>query len=143
MDVSAIRPSSDYSGLSEYERSQFDWAAVEIDVPKEVARSMRRWELGNVSLDLFRCSEPEDAYPAHATMSGDLFTYLNIAEPVNQGVTLTFYIPKHVQERERYACAVLDARGYSPVFLRSQVVRLPTLRFVSFSQKSASPAAQT
>src|SRR4029453_6361145 len=122
VEVPAITSSKDYSGLSDQERSEFDWAAIEVVVPVDVARSMGRWELGNISLDMFRCNEPDDAYPAHATMSGDLFTYQNIPEPVNQGVTLIFYVPKHVQERERYGCAALDARGYSPVFLRSQTL---------------------
>lgn len=140
VNVPAIKPSADYSGLSEHERSQFDWAAVEMNIPTEVARSMRRWQLGNISLNMFRCDEPKDYYPADARMPGGLFSNLNIPEPLNQGVKVIFYVPKHVQERERYECAALDARGYSPVFLRSQVLRLPTLKFETFDQQLAAPS---
>lgn len=136
VEVSPISSSTDYSGLADYERSQFDWAAVEVSLPASVARSIRRWELGSTHLNLFRCNEPDDRYPAPATLAGDLFDYRNIPHPVGDGVTLTFYVPKHVQENGRYDCAALDARGYSPVFLRSQTLRLPPLKFASF--KSAS-----
>ena len=129
VDVSAIEAGKDYSGLSENERKQFEWAAVDVDIPADVVSSLRRWELSNVSLYLFKCEEPADYFPADARMAGKAFRYqdLNPARPAR----LTFYVSKAVQERERYACAAFDARGYSPVFLHGRTVRLPQLRFES------------
>ena len=132
VDVSALESGTDYSGLSAYERQQFDWAALDVAVSPEVARSLRRWELNNVSLHLFRCNEPDDYYPADARLDGKLFDYQELEKSPAKPVTLTFYVPKHVQRRERYGCAAFDARGYSPVFLHGRAVRLPELRFVSF-----------
>ncbi len=132
IEVSAIEAGSDYRGLTEYERQEFDWAAIDVAVSADVARSFRRAESSNVTLHLFRCDEPGDAYPAHATMAGELFDSDALPEPLGDRVTLTFYLPMHVHQRERYECAALDARGYWPEFFRSQTIRLPELRFVSF-----------
>lgn len=63
VDVSAIEAGKDYSGLSNYERTQFEWAALDVAVSPEVASSLRRWELSNLSLYLFRCEEPDDFSP--------------------------------------------------------------------------------
>jgi hypothetical protein len=131
VDVSAIETGNDYSGLSAYERQQFDWAVVDVAISPDVARSLRRWVLNNVSLYLFRCKEPDDYYPASARMAGKLFNYQDLNETPARPITLTFYLPKDVQQRERYGCAAFDARGYSPVFLHGQTVRLPQLRFES------------
>jgi hypothetical protein len=131
VEVASITSSDDYSGLSTYERSQFDWAAVEIKVPAKVARSIRRWQLSNVWLDVFRCDNPANAYPAPATMAGNLFDYNILQEPLADHFKLIFYLPQHVQDQERYDCAALQARGYSPVFLRGQTLRLPKLHFGS------------
>lgn len=129
VDVSAIEAGNDYSGLSEYERRQFEWAAIDLAIPPEIVSSLRRWELSNVSLYLFRCEKPDDYFPADARIAGKLFRYQDLrpAKPAK----LTFYVPKAVQQRERYACAAFDARGYSPVFLHGRTVRLPQLRLES------------
>lgn len=139
VQVSAIQAGSDYNGLSDYERGQFDWAAIDVTIPASVARDFRRAQSSNVTLDLFRCDAPADAYPAYATMGGKLFDYDNFKEPLNDTVTLTFYLPRHVQQREQYGCAALDARGYSVVFFRSHTLRLPKLSFVRFRETKTAP----
>ena len=131
VEVTSIHAGKDYSGLSDYERQQFDWAAIDVDISPSVARWFRRAQSSNVSLYLFRCRDPGNFYPADARLRGKLFNYEALREPLNAPVTLTFYVPRHVQERERYGCAALDARGYSPVFFHSQTMRLPALSFVS------------
>lgn len=60
----------------------------------------------------------------------EVFDYEALREPLSETGTLNFYVPKHVQQRERYGCAVLDARGYFPLLFRSQTMRLPKLSFV-------------
>jgi hypothetical protein len=129
VDVSAIEAGKDYSGLSNYERTQFEWAALDVAVSPEVASSLRRWELSNLSLYLFRCEEPDDFFPADARMAGKLFRYQDL-EPAKPA-KLTFYVPKAVQQREGYGCAAFDAKGYSPFFLHGRAVRLPQPRFES------------
>jgi len=131
--VTQLLAGNDYRGLwHQYAASEvreFQWAAIDAAVPASVARSMRRWQLNNLTLRIFRCNDPKDFFPAFASRDGDWFNYQALKEPLPSSVTLTFYLPKHVEQRERYDCAALDARGYSPVFLRGQTMRLPALRF--------------
>lgn len=131
VEVSGLKAGDDYSGLTEYEKQEFEWAAIEVDVPPEAARLLRRWELNNVSLNLSRCEEPNSYYPADARRAGTFFTTNSLDEQPAQPITLIFYVPKDVQQRERFGCAILDARGYAPVFLNSQMLRLPPMRFES------------
>jgi len=132
--VSQLAAGTDYRGLwhqfTDSEVRQFQWAAIDATVPASVARSIRRWQLSNVTLWIFRCSDPKDYFPAAASRDGDWFNYETLKEPLPSDVKLTFYLPKQVEERGRYDCAALDARGYSPIFLRGQTMRLPALRFV-------------
>ena len=75
-EVSAVRPSRDFSGLS---KSDFGerrvWAAFDVFIAPNVARSIRRWQLENVTLKVFRCDKPIDAYPAPAMLRGKLLHY--------------------------------------------------------------------
>lgn len=123
----------DYSGLwSEYAYShvgESQWAAVDVSFPADVARSLRRWQLNNVVLRFIRCGDPQNSYPASATLNGRIFDYEALKDPLPSSVKLTFYLPKQLYDRERYSCAVFDARGYSPIFLRSEVMPLPRLSF--------------
>lgn len=124
----------DYRGLwteSAYSNTgESQWAAIDADVPADVARSMRRWQLSNVTLWIFRCNDPKDFFPALASFNGRIFEYEALRDPLPSSTKLTFYLPKQVQQRERYDCAAFDARGYSPVFLRSETMHLPELSFV-------------
>lgn len=128
VEVAAIRPSKDISGLSTEERKQHDWAAFEVIVPASIARTIRRWELSNITLRIFRCDYREDAYPAEGHLDGKLFSYRDLREPLSPLTRLTFYFPQDSMRQQADVCAALDARGYSPIFLRSQTVRLPPLR---------------
>ena len=127
--VAGIAAGDDLSGLSDYERREFEWGAIEVVIPAETAQTLQRWQLSNVSLHLSRCEEPSNYYPADARMNGTFFDPSDLEEQPTRPVTLTFYVPKHVQQREQYGCATLDARGYSPVLLTSQKMRLPAIRF--------------
>ena len=129
VEVSAVRPSKDFSGLSEHDRGERpSWAAFDVIVQTNVARSIRRWQLSNVTLQVFRCGNADDAYPAAATLNGKPLEYEDLPEPSRASTRLTFYVPLETYGAAAEACAALDARGYSPVFLRSQTVRLPPLR---------------
>lgn len=129
VDISAVRPSQDLTGLSDDERKDVaHWIAFDVLVPANVARSIRRWQLSNVTLQIFRCGNPEDAYPANARLNGKLLDYEDLHEPLPPSTRLTFYVPLDPNHRPVNACAALDARGYSPVFLRGQVVPLTPLR---------------
>jgi hypothetical protein len=127
--VSAVKPSKDFSGLTDYERKQpANWAAFDVVVPASVARSIRRWQLSNVTLQVFRCDNPDDAYPADARLNGKRLQYEDLKEPLSPSTRLTFYVPQEPNRQEANVCAALDARGNSPVFLRGQTVRLRRLR---------------
>src|SRR6266436_10181815 len=58
----------DYQGLwTEYAYSnvgESQWAAIDAKVPTTVARSIRRWQLNNVTLWIFRCNDPKNFFPA-------------------------------------------------------------------------------
>lgn len=139
VEVSAVRPSKDFSGRSKHDRGKRPiWTAFDVIVPANVARSIRRWQLSNVTLQVFRCSKPNDAYPAAATLNGKPLEYEDLREPLPASTRLTFYVPLETQRMEVNACAALDARGYSPVFLRSQTVRLPSSRmtFPHYDEKT-------
>ncbi len=121
--------SRDFSGLTKEERKErSSWAAFEMMVPSNVVRSIRRWELSNVTVDVFRCGDPGDAYPAEARFNGKRLRYEDLKEPLPPSTRLTFYVPQEPESQEGKICAALDARGYSPVFLRGQTIRLPPLR---------------
>ena len=120
LDVSS---GDDFEGLTNYEKSQFAWAAIDVVLSNDTARAISRWEL-YVHLRLFRCDDPEDDYPAAAYLKTGLLTH-QVLENVGEPVTLTFFVPQHVIEREKFDCAALDAAGYSPVSMRSETVRLP------------------
>lgn len=129
VEVSAVTPSKDFTGLSDYERKQgSNWVAFDVAVPASVGRSIRRWQLSNVTLQVFRCDNPNDAYPADARLNGKRLQYENLSEPLPPSTRLTFYVPQEPASQPVKACAALDGRGYSPVFLRGQTVRLPPLR---------------
>ena len=131
VDVSAVKPSKDFSGLTDYERKQrSNWAAFDVDVPASVARSIRRWQLSNVTLQVFRCNNPNDAYPADARFNGKRLQYEELREPLPRSTRVTFYVPQERGREEAKVCAALDARGYLPVFLRGQTVRLLPLRMM-------------
>ena len=137
--MSAVRPSKDFSGLTDYERKQpSNWAAFDVAVPANVARSIRRWRLSNVTLRVFRCNNPGDAYPADARLSGKRLQYEDLREPLPPSTPLTFYVPQESKREEAKVCAALDARGYSPIFLRGQTVRLPPLHmtFPHYDEKT-------
>jgi hypothetical protein len=139
VDVSAVRPSKDFTGLSQNEREDVaHWSAFEALVPVEVARSIRRWQLTNVTLHIFRCGNPKDAYPANARLNGKPLDYDDLHEPLPPSTRLTFYVPLDPKHEPVDACAALDARGYSPVFLRGQTVHLSPLRatFPHFDEKT-------
>jgi hypothetical protein len=126
-----VRPSKDLSGLTDYEREQAtDWVAFDVLVPASVARSIRRWQLSNVTLQVFRCNDPEDNYPADARLNGMQLQYENLREPLPPSTRLTFYVPQEPSRQASKACAALDARGYSPIVLRGQTVALPPLRMI-------------
>jgi len=110
---------------------KFRWAAIDVAVPAPVARSIRAWELSNVTLYIFRCDDPADHYPAFANLDGNLFDYHALKQPLPSSVKLTFYLREDVEQRGGYDCAALDARGYSPIFLHSQTMPLPPLRYVT------------
>jgi hypothetical protein len=123
-----VTPSKDFSGLTDYERKNVsDWAAFDVAIPASVARSIRRWQLSNVTLQVFRCSNPDDAYPADARLNGKRLQYEDLKEPLPPSTRLTFYVPQKPERQVPNACAALDARGYSPLFLRGQTVHLPPL----------------
>jgi hypothetical protein len=128
VEVSDVKPSKDFAGLTDEERQRPDWVAFDVAVPASVARSIRRWELSNVTLQVFRCGNPNDAYPADARLNGKHLEYKDLKEPLPASTRLTFYVPLDPQSREANACAALDARGFSPIFLRGRTVRLPPLR---------------
>jgi hypothetical protein len=129
VDVSAVRQSRDFSGLSKHEHEeQPSWAAFDVIVPADIARSIRRWQLSNVTLQVFRCGNPNDAYPADARFDGKRLQYEDLREPLPASTRLTFYVPLDTQAHEANVCAALDARGYSPIFLRGQTLHLPPLR---------------
>jgi len=139
VEVSAVQPSKDFSGLSKYDLGERPiWTAFDVIVPANVARSIRRWQLSNVTLQVFRCGNSDDAYPAAATLNGKPLEYEDLREPLPASTRLTFYVPLEAQGANANACAALDARGYSPVFLRSQTVRLPPLRmtFPHYDEKT-------
>ena len=133
-----MNPSKDLSGLTEHERQQSDWVAFDVFVPADVARSIRRWELSNVSLNVFRCNKAEDYYPADARMAGKPLRYEDLKEPLPPSTKLTFYLPKQTAPLETNVCAALDARGYSPIFLRSQTIHMPSLNitFPHYDEKT-------
>jgi hypothetical protein len=135
-----VKPSSDFSGLTDEERQVPHWAAFDVAVPASVARSIRRWQLSNVTLQVFRCNNPNDAYPADARLNGKRLQYKELAEPLSPSTRLTFYVPLEPERQVANVCAALDARGYSPVFLRSQTVRLPPLRmtFPHYDERTGS-----
>ena len=132
VEVTAVKPSTDFSGLTKDERQRTVWAAFDVVVPASVARSIRRWELSNVTLNVFRCNHSEDFYPAEAKFNGQALKYDRLTEPLPPSSKLTFYVPQDPGHRETNVCAALDARGYSPVFLRSQTVRLPALSMIFY-----------
>jgi hypothetical protein len=140
VEVSAVTPSKDFTGLSDYERKQrSDWAAFDVVIPASVARSIRRWQLSNVTLQVFRCDNPDDAYPADARLNGKPLHYEDLSEPVPPLTRLTFYVPQEPTSQPANACAALDARGYfSPVFLRGQTVRVSPLQmtFPHYNEKT-------
>lgn len=139
IEVSAVKPSTDFSGLTPYERQQsYNWIAFDVVVPASVARSIRRWQLSNVTLQVFHCNNPDDAYPANARLGGKLFDYEDLKEPLSSSVRLTFYVPQEPERQQATSCATLDARGYSPVFLRSHTFRLSPMRmtFPHYDEKS-------
>jgi hypothetical protein len=144
VEVSAVTPSKDFTGLSEYERKEGPgWLAFDVAVPASVARSMRRWQLSNVTLQVFRCDNPDDAYPADARLNGKRLQYEDLSEPLPPSTRLTFYVPQEPARPPAKACAAFDARGYSPVFLRGQTVRLPPLRmtFPHYDEKTGRTTA--
>jgi hypothetical protein len=129
--VSSVTPSKDFSGLTDYERKEVsNWAALDVAIPASVARSIKRWQLSNVTLQVFRCGNRDDAYPADARLNGKHFQYEDLKEPLPPSTRLTFYVPQNAERQVLNACAALDARGYSPLFLRGQTVRLPPLRMM-------------
>jgi hypothetical protein len=139
VEVSAVKPSKDLSGLTDFERKKrSNWVAFDVIVPARVARSIRRWQLSNVTLHVFRCNNPDDYYPSDARFNGKRFHYEDLREPLARSTRLTFYVPQEPVREETNLCAALDARGYSPVFLRGQTVRLPPLRmtFPHYDQKT-------
>jgi hypothetical protein len=139
IEVPAVQPSKDFSGLDANERKlRPNWAAFDVLVPASVARSIRRWQLSNVTLKVFRCDRPDDAYPSEATLNGKPFHYNNLQEPLSPSTRLTFYVPLDQGRREGAACAALDARGHSPIFLRGQTVRLPPIQmtFPHYDEKT-------
>jgi hypothetical protein len=139
LEVSTAKLSNDFSGLSDDERKAGPkWAAFEVSVPRSVARSIRRWQLSNVTLKIFRCDNPVDAYSAEARLDGRPFEYENLKEPLAPSVRLTFYVPLKPEAREASACAAFDARGVLPVFLRGQTDHLPPLKmtFPHFDEKT-------
>jgi hypothetical protein len=138
VEVSAVTPSKDFTGLSDYEKQGASWLAFDVAVPASVARSIRRWQLSNVTLQVFRCDNPGDAYPADARLNGKRLQYKDLSEPLPPSTRLTFYVPEEPASPPAKVCAALDARGYSPVFLRGQTVRLPPLRmtFPHYDEKT-------
>lgn len=131
VEVSAVKASRDLSGLRDEER-QRPWAAFDVVVPASVARSIRRWQLSNVSFQIFRCNDSGDYYPAEARVKERRFHYTDLKEPLPSTVTLSFYAPLDQGHRETNVCGALDARGYSPIFLRSQTVRLPPMDIIFY-----------
>lgn len=133
-----MKPTNDFSGLTDDQRHRRNWVAFEVAIPADVARSIRRWELSNVTLHVFRCNKPDDAYPAEARLKGKRLYYADLKEPLPPSVALTFYVPQELGHRETNACAALDARGYSPVFLRGQTIRLPpvSMTFPHYDEKT-------
>lgn len=129
VEVDRISASDDLSGLQDSEKREFDYGALEIVIPSKTARLLKRWQLSNVSLLLSRCDEPDDYYPADARMEGTYFDPENLERPSAGPVKLTFYLPKHVQDRSHFNCATFDARGYSPVFLKSKMMQMPAIHF--------------
>ncbi|WP_226698885.1 hypothetical protein [Qipengyuania gaetbuli] len=129
-DVLDVSNGKEFGGLTDYEKSQFAWAAIDVALPSDTAQAISRWEL-YVHLRLFRCDDPEDDYPAPAHLKTGLLTH-QMLENVGEPVTLTFFVPQHVIEREKFECAALDAAGYWPVSMRSETVRLPVLTFSDF-----------
>lgn len=137
--VSFVTPSKDFSGLTDYERKEgSNWIAFDVAIPASVARSIRRWQLSNVTLQVFRCSNRDDAYPADARLNGKRLEYEDLKDPLPPLTRLTFYVPQNGKRQVLNACAALDARGYSPLFLRGQTVRLPPLRmtFPHYDEKT-------
>ena len=104
-------------------------AAIEVVISPEATRWLTRLGDNHIVLDIHRCGKPEVRYPAAAFLDGNLFTSRSSAVAANSGTptTLTFFLPEQVQDRGRFDCAALDARGMvSLIYLRSQVLRLPS-----------------
>ena len=130
-DVLDVSNGSNFDGLSDYQKSQFAWAAIDVALPSETAQAISRWEL-NVHLRLFRCQEPQDYYPAFAYFNDTLLRHHMLEKSWADPVTLTFFVPQDTFEREKYKCAALEAAGYSPLSMRSEVLKLPALTFSDF-----------
>lgn len=91
VEVSAVQPSRDFSALTDDERrAGANSAAFDFVVPADVARSMRRWQLSNVTLKVLRCGSPDDAYPADARLKGKRLGYEDLREPLPPSTRLTF-----------------------------------------------------
>jgi hypothetical protein len=140
VQVTQLTTGADYRGLAhqytDSEVREFQWAAIDAALPDSVARSIRRWQLSNVTLRMFRCNDPKDYFPAPASLDGNWVKSETLKEPLPASVKFTFYLARQVEQRERYDCAEFDARGYSPVALRGQTMRLPVLRFVPVGAES-------
>lgn len=132
VQVSAVKPSKDLSGLTEEERAIPDWAAFEAFLPAKVARSIRQLQLSNVTFSVFRCDKPEDYYPAEVRLNGKRLDYHDLKEPLPPLVKMMFYVPQGPGRPQPSVCAAFDARGYSLVFLRGQTVRLPPLSMILY-----------
>jgi hypothetical protein len=138
VEVLAIEESSDLRGLLHYERQQFSWASVDAVLPPNTVRRLRNSGNSNVTLRMFRCSDPEDAYPASAHFDGDFFDPDNLPPSGSDPVRLTFHVPRHVLEAGKYGCAMLDARGFTLFFYKSDVLPLPPItRFTPVTRASS------
>lgn len=103
-DVLDISNGENFDALTDYQKSQFAWAAIDVAVTDETARMISRWEL-YVHLRLFRCNDPQDDYPAPANFKNSLLSHQMLEKTGSEPVTLTFFVPQHVFEREKYGCA--------------------------------------
>ena len=83
VEVSAVQSSRDFSALTDDERrAGANSAAFDLVVPADVARSMRRWRLSNVTQKVLRCGSPDEAYPADARLKGKRLGYEDLREPL-------------------------------------------------------------
>lgn len=130
-DVLDVSNGTNFEGLTDYEKSQFAWSAIDVTLTNDTAQAIRRWQL-YVHLRLFRCDEPQNGYPAPAYFNTELLEYRMLENDGGKPVTLTFLVPKHVLEREKFECAVLEGAGYSPASMRSQTLKLPALTSSDF-----------